>query len=634
MNLIDFGFQNSNLFRHMPLFDEISYIGHNEEKVRQYKAIREGQTCNLLALNFIRNDEKILWDAIGDFLKRSIINATSSVRGVYIFDLLTIDIHKEIKTFKHTELTTVIINVAGKLAPGEIKMIKPQKCVKTVFLKTPTTRVIGQLLAKTKILRQTQFLNPAQSLLEFLAIMVIFGKEQNILAAMFGQFGWQNQEIGTNRVQGSGQVIFGQAQPFEPVDYIGREQKQLEERHIGFPGVAGNFAQRIIVQKFPVVFLDGGSGVVKQVNAPRRDCQIGNENMINVAGIFEQSQLLGFLRIFWNRTTNHNETMLVVPLLMNVLEEFPRLPAIVEFVEPAPLRFGFESRIFLGHDDVTTASGVEESNYSLSVESRIHPEANAASGDFRGSLVQAHLQELDRSGRGSGISRAQSSVPEFLAMCFETEERMIRPSSRFLGIVANSSTLLFAVNSNDYRIQIENQAGAFVGQAPEVSSQAVVKSCQLTNRLRIQPFQKPAQSCLIWKTAQAQNLQEESVVLQDLGLVDPFQSHNNGVEQCQDQLGRMINLILPWETNQLLQKLFEPKLLAKTVNQEHSTVVRQMASPEENFDISSSFWHNTQTVHFGRFLCGKFYKPYYTLFPSKNTNLNLQNNRISRIFED
>lgn len=108
----------------MPLFDEILYVGHNEEKVRQYKAIREEQSCNLLALNFIRKDELILWDAVEDFLKRSTINAASSVHGVYIFDLLTIDIHKEIKTFKHAELTAVIINVASKLAIGEIKMIK------------------------------------------------------------------------------------------------------------------------------------------------------------------------------------------------------------------------------------------------------------------------------------------------------------------------------------------------------------------------------------------------------------------------------------------------------------------------------------------------------------------------------
>ena len=124
MNLIDFGFQNSNLFGHMPLFDEISYVGHDGEKVRQYKALHENQTCNILALNFIRQDEKILWDAVEDFLKRSTISATSSVHGVFIFDLLAIDIHKEIKTFKHAELATVIINVASKLAPGEIKMVR------------------------------------------------------------------------------------------------------------------------------------------------------------------------------------------------------------------------------------------------------------------------------------------------------------------------------------------------------------------------------------------------------------------------------------------------------------------------------------------------------------------------------
>jgi hypothetical protein len=135
MNLIDFGFQNSNLFQHMPLFDEISYIGHNEGKVRQYKAIRENQACNILALNFIRKDEKILWEAVEDFLKRSTINAVPLVHGAYIFDLLTIDIHKEIKTFNHAELSAVIMNEARKLDPGEIKMVK-YSSVYALFHKT------------------------------------------------------------------------------------------------------------------------------------------------------------------------------------------------------------------------------------------------------------------------------------------------------------------------------------------------------------------------------------------------------------------------------------------------------------------------------------------------------------------
>ena len=108
----------------MPLFDEIEYVGHTEEKVRQYKAVRENQTCSMLALNFIRYDEKMLWDAVEDFVKRGTIDAVSGVRGAYIFDLLTIDIHNEIKTFKHSELTTVIINEARRLAPEETAMVK------------------------------------------------------------------------------------------------------------------------------------------------------------------------------------------------------------------------------------------------------------------------------------------------------------------------------------------------------------------------------------------------------------------------------------------------------------------------------------------------------------------------------
>ena len=124
MDLMGFGFQQSNLFEHMPLFDEIAYIGVNEEKVRQYRAIRENQSCELLALSFIRQDEKMLWDAVEDFLKRSTPNATSGVHGVYTFDLLTVDIHRELKTFNHAELTSVIVNNAARLAPGELRMLK------------------------------------------------------------------------------------------------------------------------------------------------------------------------------------------------------------------------------------------------------------------------------------------------------------------------------------------------------------------------------------------------------------------------------------------------------------------------------------------------------------------------------
>jgi len=83
----------------------------------------------------VRNDEKILWDAVEDFIKRSTISATGSVRGVFIFDLLTINIHKEIKTFKHAELSTLIMNEAAKLSAGKTRMVK-YSSVYALFHKT------------------------------------------------------------------------------------------------------------------------------------------------------------------------------------------------------------------------------------------------------------------------------------------------------------------------------------------------------------------------------------------------------------------------------------------------------------------------------------------------------------------
>ncbi|MCA9409069.1 MAG: hypothetical protein H6755_06670 [Candidatus Omnitrophica bacterium] len=124
LNLINGGIQHSNIFLHMPLFDEIFYEGYLEGKVRKYKAVREDQSCRFLVLNVIRKDECIIWDAVQDFLKRSVIEAAVKVRGVYVFDLLTVDIHKEINTFNLNELTTVMINHSQKCQPGQQRLVK------------------------------------------------------------------------------------------------------------------------------------------------------------------------------------------------------------------------------------------------------------------------------------------------------------------------------------------------------------------------------------------------------------------------------------------------------------------------------------------------------------------------------
>lgn len=108
----------------MPIFDEICYEGYLEGKVRKYKAIREEQPCRILVLNVIRKDEDVIWNALQDLVNRGVAQAAVSVRGAYVFDLLTIDIHSEVKTFNINELSTTIVNHSRKLTPGATRLVK------------------------------------------------------------------------------------------------------------------------------------------------------------------------------------------------------------------------------------------------------------------------------------------------------------------------------------------------------------------------------------------------------------------------------------------------------------------------------------------------------------------------------
>ncbi len=124
LNLINGGIQHSNLFLHMPLFDEIFYEGYLDGRVRKYKAVREDQPCRILVLNVIRKDEDIIWEALEDLFKRCVVQASGRVRGGYIFDLLTVDIHKEVKTFSPAELSQTIVKHAQTLIPGTLRLVK------------------------------------------------------------------------------------------------------------------------------------------------------------------------------------------------------------------------------------------------------------------------------------------------------------------------------------------------------------------------------------------------------------------------------------------------------------------------------------------------------------------------------
>ncbi len=124
INLVTTQFPTSTLFHYLPRFEEIYYEGNPLGKVQLFRAVREGQTCKLLAVTIIRKDEDFLWDSTKDLLDRSVKDAAAMIRGIYAFDLLTFNVHQETESFSPRELTQVLVNSSLRLKAGEQMLIK------------------------------------------------------------------------------------------------------------------------------------------------------------------------------------------------------------------------------------------------------------------------------------------------------------------------------------------------------------------------------------------------------------------------------------------------------------------------------------------------------------------------------
>jgi len=138
--------------------------------------------------------------------------------------------------------------------------------------------------------------------------MVIVGKSDDIAPVFPYQFRRNYYEIGPDGLQGCGEVLFRQAQPFEPMNDICGKEKNLKEGDIGYPAVGGYFAHRVIVEKFPDVFLYGRSWSVEEIDPPGTHRKVGDKDMVDILLVLEEFGLSGFLRVFRNRMSYHHKS--------------------------------------------------------------------------------------------------------------------------------------------------------------------------------------------------------------------------------------------------------------------------------------------------------------------------------------
>lgn len=441
-------------------------------------------------------------------------------------------------------------------------------------------------------------------------------KQNSFLVLLGDEPGWKHDQIGSDGIERVGPSLRLQAQPLEPVNQIERQKHQLKERHVGSPGLGRDFAQRIIVKHFPVVFFDDRTRIVKEVDPPGVEVKIGDKNMVDVLFVLEQFELPGFDRVLRNRAPHHHEAMELVPVVMDFVPEFGHLPPIGQRLEAARPGSPFERPVFFGHHDVSTARPVDKLDNGPAIEPRIHPETDSGTGDRGRRFVETGLDKMPGSCRGNGVPRPEHPMPEFLPMRFEAEDRVIGTAAMLLGVVSDLGSLLFAVHRDHDRVDIERQAAGEVRQSEQMGAQAVVKPTYLANRFGRQTLQEPAQRGLVREALETQHFQEGSVVLQDLGLVDAPETHDDGVEQCQKQFGILVGATARSRSNIALKEALQPQFVAKTLNQPHPAEVGNVCFLEGNTDFSGAFWHVTQNTLLGRFVSWGFLRPVQSSYPS------------------
>lgn len=174
------------------------------------------------------------------------------------------------------------------------------------------------------------------------------------------------------------------------------------------------------------------------------------------------------------------------------------------------------------------------------------------------------------------MARPQRSMPELLQMGLEAEQRVIRTSAGFLGIVTQPRPLGFPVEGEHHGVQIENQCGSPLGESKELGAKLVVQSHELTDRLGGKPLEESAQRGLIGKASQSQQGEKRALVLQDLGLVDAPQTRHDGIKESQDEIGGKVSGTALRNFDEVLQQPAEFEFVAKTLKEHHPTEVSKL----------------------------------------------------------
>src|SRR5882724_11806759 len=136
------------------------------------------------------------------------------------------------------------------------------------------------------------------------------------------------------------------------------------------------------------------------------------------------------------------------------------------------------------------------------------------------------------------------------------------------------------------------QLSASSWDSKQLCPQSVMQPNHLSNGRRWNTPKKTAERCLIRKLLQSDQRQKQSIVLENLGLVDALDAGDQYIEERHDEvLGTIVDPVGRGFEN-ALEPATQAELVTKSLNQEQPTEMRQGVALERKLQCLQAFRHS------------------------------------------
>src|SRR5260370_1508689 len=232
------------------------------------------------------------------------------------------------------------------------------------------------------------------------------------------------------------------------------------------------------------------------------------------------------------------------------------------------------------NNNIAAARLVQITDQLSRKKSGIGQQPNPRPRHLRWDLLQTACDQSAGSSVGRRISGPQRSVPKLLAVSFKAKNRMIGRSPHFLWVVTQARPLLFAVERENNRVQVENQARSPIGKTEQLCSHLIMQLGNLPNGFGREAAQKAAQCRLVRKPLQSNQRAKQSIVLKNFGFVDAWKSSDENIEKHQNKIGWLIIEPPGSPSKNPFQSAAQAELVTKTLDKEQASEVGKRLSFE------------------------------------------------------